>query len=389
MNELADTYMGLFSKDLLENPYPTYAQFQLERPIYFDDVQGAWILTRFDDIMKVLKDPVTFSSARPLSSCPASLGHYFSLFCQDPPEHSRLRALVSRFFTTGTIEKLSPWIERKVDLLIGQLNVSNFDIAAELATPLPIAVIQKILGVEDQNWTKLKHLTELTVGHNAREVIGQSGRKAFLALHAMFKDYIRQKREHADASILTQLVTCELENSQLTDFEIINFCITLLVAGNETTANAIANMINILAQDPLLWQELKQDRSLIESAVTESLRFDSPVQFVSRKISSPISFGKTRLNKGDFIIACIGAANRDPNIYAFPHKFLPDRSEKQNLAFSHGIHYCIGASLTRIESKIVINKLLDKFKTIRLSEPGTRYANLFFRGFRHLRIEAT
>lgn len=348
----------------------------MERPQTFT-------ITRYLEARRVLMDPLTFSSGRPLTTMAGGLGYSFVLFCQDPPEHGRLRTLIQREFISSRLQALRGWIESEVDTVLDGYppDPAEVDIVAALTLPLPMRVINRLLGVADADSYAFKHWTAKAVGHQDGELPVVLGRKAFVELHKFFRGQIQAQREQPTDGVIGHLLTrCADE------LELINFCVTLMIAGNETTASLLSNLLHLLATRPALWRALREDRSLIGPVIEEALRFDPPIQFVSRLVTRPVVVEGVQLSRGDTVLVNIGAANRDPEFFAEPEVFNLARREKAHLAFSHGIHYCIGAGLTRQEAEIVLNKMLDRYVAIALAAPGERYPNEYFRGFKSLRL---
>lgn len=340
-------------------------------------------VSHYLEARRVLMDPLTFSSARPLTTMADGLGYSFVLFCQDPPEHGRLRMLIQREFISSRLQALRDWIESEVDTVLDGYPAAptDVDIVATLTLPLPMRVINQLLGVADADSQAFKHWTAQAVGHHDDKPLAVLGRRAFVELHKFFRGQIQAQREQPTDGVIGHLLTrCANE------LELINFCVTLMIAGNETTASLLSNLLYLLATRPAHWSALRQDRSLIGAVIEEALRFDPPIQFVSRLVTRPVVVEGTPLNSGDTVLVDIGAANRDPEFFAEPEVFNPARREKGHLAFSHGIHYCIGASLTRLEAEIVLNKMLDRYAVIALAAPGERYPNEYFRGFKSLHL---
>lgn len=332
---------------------------------------------------RVLMDPLTFSSARPLTTMTEGLGYSFVLFCQDPPEHGRLRMLIQREFISSRLQALRGWIEGEVDTLLdaGLTVPAEVDIVATLTQPLPMRVINQLLGVADPGSQGFKQWTAQAVGHHDDKPLAVLGRRAFVELHKFFREQIQAQREQPTDGLIGHLLKrCADE------VELINFCVTLMIAGNETTASLLSNLLHVLATRPALWSALRKDRSLIGAVIEETLRFDPPIQFVSRLVTRPVVVEGVSLNPGDTVLVDIGAANRDPEFFAEPEVFNPARREKAHLAFSHGIHYCIGAGLTRLEAEIVLNRMLDRYVAIALAAPGERYPNEYFRCFKSLHL---
>lgn len=340
-------------------------------------------VSHYLEARRVLMDARAFSSARPLTTMTDGLGYSFVLFCQDSPEHGRLRMLIQREFISSRLQALRGWIESEVDTVLDGYPpaLTEVDVVATLTQPLPMRVINRLLGVMDADSRAFKHWTAQAVGHQDGGVPAVLGRRAFVELHKFFRRQIQAQRQQPTDGVIGHLLTrCANE------LELINFCVTLMIAGNETTASLLSNVLHLLATRPMLWSALREDRSLIGAVIEEGLRFDPPIQFVSRLVVRPVVVEGIALNCGDTLLVDIGAANRDPAFFAEPEVFNPARREKGHLAFSHGIHYCIGAGLTRLEAEIVLNKMLDRYVAIALVAPGERYPNAYFRGFKSLRL---
>lgn len=377
--------VSIFASELIDDPYPVYASIQESNPVYFDAAFQTWVVTRFADCQIILKNHSTFSSRRPISSSPTTPGYDFILFSNDPPIHTELRSCVQRIFTSANLRALTPWIETTIERMLRDLDGEIIDFAAELAIPLPIRVIAKILGIEIENYNKLKLWTERAVGHHDSNGT-HNGRKSLLEMHGYFRNLIRQKRLKPDDSLLGQLLSLS-ESKSLTELELINFCVTLLIAGNETTASLIGNSLYLLSSRPDLWESMKSDSSVIDKVIEESLRFESPVQFVNRKVATSWDLGTAKIRTGEIVTLAIGAANRDPCVFKNPGQFEPLRTENSHLAFSHGIHYCLGASLSRLEARLTLTALLRRFASVSRLHAAKRFRNVFFRGFCNLAVE--
>ena len=360
------------------------------------DAPHTLIVSHYREARRILLDRLTFSSARPLTTSADSLGYSFVLFCQDPPEHSRLRALIQKEFISSRLENLRGWIAQEVDSVLSgypaagvdiEIDIDSdvgIDIVQTLTLPIPMRVINRLLGVADSASHEFKRWTEQAVGHGEGPAL--LGRKAFVELHKFFRCQIRTKRQQPADDVIGHLLALGVD-----ELELLNFCVTLLIAGNETTASLLGNLLHLLSTRPALWTALREDRSLIGSVIEETLRFDPPIQFISRRVTKPVVVDGTALCSGDTVLIDIGAANRDPALFAEPEEFNPARREKGHLAFSHGIHYCVGAGLTRLEAEIVLNRMLDRYAAIALVAPGERYPNAYFRGFKslHLSLQRT
>ena len=391
------------------DPYPGYAQVR-ETTAFHQSAFGMKVATRFDDVNAILRDnrfgrgeqrvdPALFGLTQQEFEArfPDSGGVNESMLGLDPPDHTRLRALVAKAFTPKTIEQLKPNIQRLTNGFLEPLE-GEVDLMPTLALKLPITVIGEMLGVPVADYETLMphikivirslatfeaNLDEFTEIYEAGNVIGD-----------YFRELADDKRAHPSDDMFTNLVHAEEEGDKLTERELIATVILLFVAGYETTTNLIGNGTRALLLYPDQLQRLREDRSLVKSAVEEVLRYDSPVQLTARKVLvDGAEVNGQPLTKNEEIITILGAANRDPRVYEHPDTFDVGRRGPAPLSFSAGIHYCLGAALARAEGQIVFDSLLDRYPTI---EPAwtdaapLRYRNnLVLRGLENLPVRLT
>jgi cytochrome P450 len=331
--------------------------------------------------------PPSYPPDDPRAGLPAA-----DLLTMDPPDHTRLRRLVSGAFTPRAIAGLEPWIrEVTVRLLANADGAAGFDLIDALAFPLPIAVICRLLGVPAEDQAQFR-----VWGHDVAATLDPQTaaqaqtRAAELALTDYLQDLVRQRRADPDDSILSALIAAEEEGDKLTPGEVVSTALLLLVAGFETTVNLIGNGTVALLGEPGSWQRLRQDPALIPAAIEEMLRYDSPVQLTSRIATEDAEAGGRVIAAGRAVIVSIGGANRDPAVFERPDEFRIGRPDPgRHLAFSLGIHHCLGASLARLEARIAIEELTQRYPALELAAPPVRRPLLVLRGFESVPVRAT
>jgi cytochrome P450 len=302
----------------------------------------------------------------------------------DPPRHTRFRRLVNKAFTVRRIEELTPWITGVANELIDRLGAGENDIVPAYAIPLPVRVIARLLGIPGEDYETFKRWSDAflsTVPTEQAENLQNVG-----AMISYFGKTAAARRAQGAEDLITALVEAEVEGEKLEESEILGFCILLLIAGNETTTNLIGNTLNVLAERLALWEQLRGDRSLVEQVIDESLRYESPVQRLSRYATRDIEISGGRIPAGDIVRIYYGAANRDPEEFSNPDEFRLDRDLRNHVGFGMGIHYCLGAPLARAEAKITLNAFLDRYAEIKRGpSPAVRQTSspVIF-GFQHL-----
>ena len=348
-------------------------------PVHRSDALQAWILTRYDDVLRVLRDHDTFSSdarqaggqiAAALQEQRANspLGDTRSVLASDPPEHTFLRGIVNRAFTPRSVELLRPRMEEIVASLLDELpDTGEWDLMDGLAQPLPVIVIAELLGIPPEDRAQFKvwsqHIALTTDIMQSQESI-ESIRQATSELVEYFGGFIEDRRRQPREDLISALVAAETEGRRLTGAEVLAFAILLLVAGNETTTNLIGSGMRTLLAHPEAAAALRAQPERIPAAIEEMLRYDSPVQGIVRFATREVEVGDKTLRKGDVIMGMTGAANRDPDQFPNPTAFDLDRGDTRHLAFGMGIHYCVGAPLARVEGAIAFRALLERWPSI-------------------------
>ena len=373
----------LLTPAVAADPYPAYRQLREQSPVSYGNLPGAainaagildrrWGFMKYADVYNALRDHQTFSSE---TAATGQFGQKMVLLQDDPPRHSRLRRLVNSAFTLKRVEALEPWIASIVHSLLDELlddsGEREVDFVAQYSVPLPVRVIARLLGIPGEQYETFKRWSDAFISATAMSATERM--QHVQAMVAYFGQMAAERRAHGAEDLITALVEGQIEGEALEEWEILGFCILLLIAGNETTTNLLGNMLNILAERPDLWRQLKSDPSLVEPFIEETLRFESPVQRLFRIATREVEVSGKQIGKGDLVTIFYGAANRDPEAFPEPDTFRLDRDLRNHVAFGTGIHYCLGAPLARAEAKISLTACLDRLSHIeRGAAPAVR-----------------
>jgi cytochrome P450 len=390
MNEVATFLSSQYYLD----PYPTLRQMQEQSGIVFNKQINAWIITGYDLVEEGLHSDLLNASERMTVAAShfsaEERGQYSEIITvlnnwivfQDPPNHTRLRRLISKSFTPRTVAALEPEIEVLVnDLLNEAQKGDSFDLVSQFSFHLPAAVICLLLGIPLEMKGDLKRWADGVAGFsaNARVTSEQAAHANAMAIEA--KEYLfslfAEIRKNPGENLLSKLLLVEDEANRLTDDELVGMSIQLFFAGFETTEGLIGNMVLALSRNPEEAAKLRSNPDLIENTVEEALRYDSSILKQSRVASVDTSIGGEAIKKGDYLHFMIAAANRDPNIFSNPDAFEIARTDQGHLSFGHGIHFCIGAPLARLEAKIALKQLLQRLSTFEILTPQIRYPEIF------------
>jgi cytochrome P450 len=363
------TPADLTNRVLFADPYPLYHALRGRSPVRYIGIPASeatgnapvwsWGLLKFDDCYAALRDHATFSSDNPHAG---QFGPKLVLIQDDPPRHAHFRRLVNRAFTLRRVQALEPWIAEIANALLDETREGEHDIVESYTVPLPVKVIARLLGIPGEDYVTFKRWSDAflsTVSVQTDERL-----QNLQAMVAYFGQMAAARRAHGADDLISALVEADVEGEALEDWEILGFCILLLIAGNETTTNLLGNMLHALSARPDLWRRLREDRSLVETVIEESLRYESPVQRLFRWTTRNVEISGVRMNRGDRVTIFYGAANRDPRAFAGPDDFRLDRDLRNHVGFGAGIHYCLGAPLARAEARISLNAFLDRFPTL-------------------------
>ena len=375
------------SEEVKTDPYPTYRRLRTLDPVHRMRTIDAWALTRYRDVEAVLRDHARFANADRVFVETISM----SLLELDPPAHTRLRLLVSKAFTPRAVARLHGRIQEITDERLDAVDgMQRFDLVAALGYPLPVTVIAEMLGVRPRDLELFKGWSNvLALSVNAILTAEQvrAIKQAADEAYAYFETIIDERRRQPREDLVSALLAAEEEGDRLTRDEMLAVMLLILVAGNETTRNLIGNGMLALLRNPGELRRLREDPGLLDSAVEELLRYDSPVQLDDRTVREDVEIGGRSIRAGKRVVAIIGAANRDPEVFDDPDTLDIGRGEKSHLAFGRGIHYCLGAALAVLEARVAFASLLDRFTAIRLAAEPRYRDNVVLRGLDELLIE--
>jgi len=380
------TYYNPFASDVKENPYPYYDWLRREHPVYQNERLGFWAISRYSDVMAISRNPEEFSSVQGIGPdrVPTPM-----MISQDPPIHTRLRSLVSKAFTPKTVTQQEQRIKEIVEELIDPvIQKGKFDLVQDLAFPLPVIVISEMLGVEPERRDDFKRWSDdviLIAAATKDPAIAARYMKSWQEFKTFFAQKIEERRQSPRNDLISALVAAQEEREALTLSEILNFCLLLLVAGNETTTNLITNGAKAIFEHPDQAEKLRQHPELINSMVEEALRYDSPIQGTFRTNNHELEVQGVKIPANSKILLLWGAANRDAEQFPDPDKFDIERTPNRHVSFGMGIHICLGAPLARLEARIATEVLLRRMRNIRPDPDGARdrVDNPMFRGLHH------
>jgi cytochrome P450 len=402
-----DIFSPLRSAGSLENPYPIYSLLRKVRPILRIPLQGvagpgAWLLTRYEDVHSILRDP-HFSADRlsasivrdNLDRMPPFLRQSSqglrTMLVMDPPDHTRIRKLANKAFTPKRIAQLRGHIETIVAGCLDEIVESGrCDLIHDLAEPVPAIVIAELLGVPSEDHRRFREWSSKLIAgigaldDPARQLeAAQAGERIF--------DYLREtiaaRRAAPRDDLISAMIQAQEENDTLSDLELLATCNLILLAGHETTTNLIGNGLLALLREPDQLARLRGDPSLMPTAIEELLRYDSPVQATVRVAIENVEIGGQSIERGSMFLLSIGAANHDPAVFENPDRLDIGRSPNPHLSFGLGTHFCMGANLARLEGEIALGALLSRFGKIELEDEAPDYRpNPILRGMSRLEL---
>ena len=399
MNISRDFDLNAISPSFIENPYPTIDILRQESPVH-ENPDGSVYLTRYQDCLAVYRSRDMLSDkneafGEKFGQCPLLEHHTTSLIFNDPPYHTVVRKLISGAFTPRKLREMEVLIETIVDDLLDTIAEQNtIDMVADFGTILPTEIISFMLGIPKEFRQKLRGYSISILGALDPVVSNErmhAGNQAVSEFSEILNDLINYRRENPDSAqqgeVLESLIFGEHEGRKLDQEELIQNCIFLLNAGHETTTSLVSNSVSLFLDHPEQHRKLLDDPSLIEGAVEECLRVESPLQIGNRQAATDFTFGDHRISKGTYIHTSIAGANRDPSVFADPHKFDIERKNNKHIAFITGIHVCLGATLARMEGRIALGKLLTRFPNMQRDGDAERLPLARFRGFTRLPVK--
>jgi cytochrome P450 len=376
---VSDVSFNPFDPEFRKNPHPFYDRLRTEEPVHRTPL-GFVVLTRYEDVVNTLRNNDFSRDIEVNANLPESPTRKFrrenerskSMLNLDPPDHTRLRRLVSKSFTPSAIEKLRPRIQQLVDdALANAKRTGHLELVEELAFPVPFQVISDLLampterGEELREWSQIITATlEPTTGVEELE----KGQEAIAKMRPYLEEIIQHRRRNMGDDMLSSLIAVEEQGEKLNNDELMSFVILLYIAGHETTVNLIGNSVHALLTHPEQLDVMRRE-SCTPNMVDELLRFNGPVQHTIRTplvdISIPVNGQEMLIKKGSLVLASLGAGNHDPSVFDNPHQLDFSRSNSnRHLAFAAGVHYCLGASLAKLETEVAVGTLVKTFKSI-------------------------
>lgn len=385
--ELDDLPEGFF-----EDPFPWYDELRRRAPVYRAR-DGSLILSRYDDVARVYRQPADFVSdkrdlfAPKYGDSPLYEHHTTSLVFSDPPYHSRVRRLLAGALKPAAVKAMAPGLEALVGGLLDDIEArGRFDLIGHFAAAIPVEVIGNLLRIPGDERAPLRDWSLAILGALEPRLTPQqmaTGNDAVVAFSAYLRDLIERRRKNPGDE-QTDVLSCLIKGEgqeRLSERELLHNCIFILNAGHETTTNLIGNGVYELLRHPDELAKLRRNPSRINGAVEEILRFQSPNQIGNRQVANEVDMSGVAMAPGEQIVLMIGAANRDPDHFARPDDFEIERSPNNHLAFASGIHMCVGMSLARLEGRIAIGRLVDRFPRLRVDGRAIRRHRARFRGF--------
>ncbi len=396
--DVAEFDLNQITPAFIENPHPTLRALREKSPVHRNP-DGSVFLTRYSDCLAVYRAATMSSDKREafatkFGACPLYEHHTTSLVFNDPPNHTIVRKLISGAFTPRKLAEFEPLIEDIVERLLDRLeDLVAFDLVSAFASVLPTEIIALMLGVPDSQRGHLREFSLSILGALdpvVSEEHMQAGNKAVSEFSALLEDLINHRRANPDAAgpgeVLEALIFGQYDGRRLTQSELIQNCIFLLNAGHETTTSFVSNVVGLLLDHPAGRAALCDDASLITGVAEESLRMESPLQIGNRLALEDIRLGDTVIEQGTFVHTSIAAANRDPAVFENPDEFDVFRAPNKHIAFITGIHVCLGATLARLEGRLAVGKLMQRFPNLQRDGVAKRLPLARFRGFAHLPV---
>ncbi|AMW11913.1 cytochrome [Streptomyces qaidamensis] len=404
MAAVSDLGFDPWDPAFLTDPYPVYAELRARGRVHWFEPTNQWLVPYHADVSALLRDrrlgrtyQHRFSheefgrAAPPPEHEPFHTLNDHGMLDLEPPDHTRIRRLVSKAFTPRTVERLKPYVQGLADDLVSALVAKGGgDLLADVAEPLPVAVIAEMLGIPESDRAPLRPWSADICGMYELKPSEDTAAKAVRA-SVEFSDYLREliaaRRKEPGEDLISGLIAAHDEGDRLTEQEMISTCVLLLNAGHEATVNATVNGWYALFRNPSQLEALRADHTLVPSAIEELMRYDTPLQLFERWVLDEIEIDGTTIPRGAEIALLFGSANHDPAVFRNPSALDLTRADNPHISFSAGIHYCIGAPLARIELAASMGALLERAPTLRLAAEPVRKPNFVIRGLEGLAVE--
>ena len=364
-----------YSYELHEDPYPSYRALRDHAPVYRNDALGFWALSRHADVVAAFKDTAAFSNAEGVAlerSSQAQASATASFLAMDPPRHDQMRALVSRGFTPRRVADLEPRVRELTAAYVdGFAAAGRCDLIQDLAAKLPMAVVSELLGIREADRDRLRLLADTVVHReDGNPAIPPAAMQASQQMMLYFRDLVAERAAAPGEDLVSALLASELDGVRLAVPEVLAFLFLMVIAGNETTTKLIGNAVYWLWRHPGERDRVRRDPALIANWIEETLRFDGSTQMLARAVVRDVELHGQRLRAGDRLLLLVGAANRDERVFTDPDRFDILRDTSQHVAFGKGTHFCLGASLARLETRAALEALQTRLPDFEIDPAG-------------------
>ncbi len=372
-----------FSADFFDDPYETYGWLRDHAPVYHNEQYGFWALSRYADVVAAHRDWKVFSSTHGVTidqlTDPRPVTVNDSIIFLDPPEHERLRRLVSRVFTPKAVADLEPLTRTVVGGYLDEIgDADEFDVVADLAAPFPVEVISAILGVPEGDRQQIRHWVDDMLHREPDDPKPtRAGMEAGLNCSLYLLELVQEKRRHPSDDMLSALVEVEVpaddgSTYRLDDSAVAGFATLLAGAGSETVTKLVGSGVVLFARNPAEWQKVLDDAGALAGATEEILRYWAPSQYQGRFTRAEVTLHDVTIPEGSPVLLLTGAASHDERAYADPDRFDIDRPLQLSVGFGHGIHSCLGAALARLESRVAFEEIRNRWPRYSVDESGLR-----------------
>lgn len=379
----------LLSDEFFQNPYPVYDELRRRDPVHWSEQLGAWIITRYADVVDMFRDTENFSNAgrqlerlerlpEPVKAKLGSLLQFYrcgGLINADPPDHTRLRRLLQRAFTPRALENIRPGMKITTERLISaHLKEGRMEVIAHLSRPLPSLTIAEMLGASEADRPRFGKWAETIIRYLSEPELkaetALDAQDAIVQMRDYFRGLMQQRKTDGRQDLLTTMAEVDETGDKFSEQELLATCQNLLLAGQNTTMHLIANAVACLLQHPDQYRKVIEDRTLLEGAIEETLRLEGSAHTIRRVVKRSLEWRGKQMKQGQPIIIVVGSANHDPEQFANPDQFDITRDFKRDrhTAFGSGVHFCIGAALSRMESYVALDAMLRLLPNLRLDE---------------------
>jgi len=388
------TWFNPFDYAFHEDPYPVYARLRAEAPVYHNEAQGFFAFSRHADVLAAFKDWRTYTNRFGVSLEQVreskDVRAYLSMLGMDPPDHDALRALVSKGFTPRRVQESEPRIRALARHYVdGFIERGQCDFIAEFAGKLPMDIVSEMLGVPESDRDELRLWSD-TVLHREEGIEGlpPGAIQAAAKLAAYYARLVAERRKFPGSDLVSALLAAEIEGARLEDRDVIGFLFLMIVAGNETTTKLLGNALYWLSRNPSEREKVRRDPSRIGAWIEETLRYDNSSQLLARTVVRDHEVRGVRMREGDKVVLLVGSANRDADVFPHADVYDIDRDTSQSLSFGRGTHFCLGASLARLEAQVSLEEVWSRLPDYAIDEAGlVRVHSTNVRGFSAMPLE--